>query len=139
MGRPERARWRACGAEGFRINAIGPGPWAAAARRRQGLRPKGAKGRKTLEREKAKKIAAARAELAKIDYAAAYDSLDILEKVMRRFYLRGPIEEKMGAETDWKAADAAFVQAAAIAEKVRRSIGMLNSRQSVSPATSTPP
>jgi hypothetical protein len=29
---------------------------------------------------------------------------------MRRFYLRGLIEEKMGAETDWKAADAAFVQ-----------------------------
>ena len=28
-GRPERARWRACGAEGFRINAVGPGTWAA--------------------------------------------------------------------------------------------------------------
>jgi hypothetical protein len=38
-----------------------------------------------------------------------------MEKVMRRFYLRGLIEEKMGAETDWKTADAAFVQAAAIA------------------------
>jgi hypothetical protein len=39
---------------------------------------------------------------------------------MRRFYLRGLIEEKMGVEADWKAADSAFVQAAAIAEKVAR-------------------
>ena len=70
------------------------------------------------------KLASVRAELAKnappIDYAASYDSLDIMEKVMRRFYLRGLIEEKMGIETDWKAADAAFVQATAIAEKVAK-------------------
>jgi hypothetical protein len=87
-------------------------------------RIKGSKTRKTLEWERAKKLASVRAELAKnappIDYAAAYDSLDIMEKVMRRFYLRGLIEEKMGVETDWKVADAAFVQAAAIAEKVAR-------------------
>jgi hypothetical protein len=87
-------------------------------------RVKGSKNRKTLERERAKKLASVRAELAKnappIDYAAAYDSLDIMEKVMRRFYLRGLIEESMGIETDWKAADSAFVQAAAIAEKVAK-------------------
>ena len=68
--------------------------------------------------------ASVRAELAKnappIDYAASYDSLDVLEKVMRRFYLRGLIEEKMGVETDWKAADSAFVQAVTIAEKVAK-------------------
>jgi hypothetical protein len=39
---------------------------------------------------------------------------------MRRFYLRGLIEEKMGVEADRKAADSAFVQAAAIAEKAAR-------------------
>jgi hypothetical protein len=87
-------------------------------------RVKGSKNRKTLERERAKKLASVRAELAKnappIDYAASYDSLDIMEKVMRRFYLRGLIEEKMGAETDWKAADSAFVQAVTIAEKVAK-------------------
>jgi hypothetical protein len=37
-------------------------------------------------------VAGARAELAKnappIDYAASFDSLDIMEKVMRHFYLR---------------------------------------------------
>jgi hypothetical protein len=55
-----------------------------------------------------------------IDFAASFDSLDIMEKVMRRFYLRGLIEESVGAEADWKAADSAFVQAAAIAEKVAR-------------------
>jgi hypothetical protein len=87
-------------------------------------RARGSKNRRTLEREKAERIAAARAELAKnapaIDYAAAYDSLDILEKVMRRFYLRGLIEEKMGVEADWKAADSSFVQAAAIARDVAK-------------------
>jgi hypothetical protein len=87
-------------------------------------RVKGSKNRKTLERERAKKLASVRAELAKnappIDYAAAYDSLDILEKVMRRFYLRGLIEESMGIETDWKTADSAFVQAAAIARDVAK-------------------
>ena len=54
----------------------------------------------------------------RINLPIAFDNLDIMEKVMRRFYIRGLIEEKMGVETDWKAADAAFVQAAAIAEKV---------------------
>ena len=90
----------------------------------RGGRVKGSKNRKTVERETVKKIAAARAELAKnappIDYAASYDSLDILEKVMRRFYLRGLVEESMGIETDWKAADSAFVQAAAIARDVAK-------------------
>jgi hypothetical protein len=46
--------------------------------------------------------------------------LDILERVMRRFYLRGLVEESMGIETDWKAADSAFVQAAAIARDVAK-------------------
>src|SRR5690242_14249633 len=66
-------------------------------------RPKGAKNRKTSARERAEKIAAARAELAKhappIDFTAVYDSLDIMERVMRRFYLRGLVEESMGTET----------------------------------------
>jgi hypothetical protein len=56
----------------------------------------------------------------RINLPIAFDNLDIMEKVMRRFYLRGLIEEKMGIETDWKAADAAFVQATAIAEKVAK-------------------
>ena len=30
-GRPKRARRRACGAEGFRITAVGLGAWAARA------------------------------------------------------------------------------------------------------------
>jgi hypothetical protein len=44
----------------------------------------------------------------------------VLEKVVRHFYLRGLIEESMGNETDWKAVDAAFVQAAAIARDVAK-------------------
>jgi hypothetical protein len=67
-------------------------------------RARGSKNRKTLDREKADRIAAARAELAKnapaIDYAASYDSLDVMEKDMRHFCLRALIEEKMG---NWNA------------------------------------
>jgi hypothetical protein len=47
----------------------------------------------------------------------------VLEKVMRHFYLRGLIEESMGIETDWKAADSAFVQAAAIATEGGLTVG----------------
>jgi hypothetical protein len=87
-------------------------------------RPKGAKSRKTLERERAARIAAARAELAKnsppIDYAASFDSLDVMEKIMRHFYLRALIEERMGSQTDWKAVDSLMVQALHAAEKVAR-------------------
>jgi hypothetical protein len=46
----------------------------------RGGRVRGSKNRKTLEREKVKKLTAARAELAKnappIDFAASFDSLD---------------------------------------------------------------
>jgi hypothetical protein len=87
-------------------------------------RPQGAKSRKTLERERLKKIAAARAELAKnappIDFAASFDSLDIMEWVMRHFYLRARIEERMGAQADWNAVDSLMQKALAAAEKVAR-------------------
>jgi hypothetical protein len=77
-----------------------------------------------LERERVKKIAAARAELAKnappIDFAASFDSLDIMEQVMRHFYLRARIEERMGAQADWNAVDALMQKALAAAEKVAR-------------------
>jgi hypothetical protein len=43
-----------------------------------------------------------------------------MERVMRRFYLRGLVEESMGTETDWKMADSAFVQAASIARDVAK-------------------
>ena len=60
-------------------------------------RIKGSKNRKTRAREKAERLAAARNELAKsappIDYAAALDSLDVMEKIMRHFHLRALIEE----------------------------------------------
>jgi hypothetical protein len=77
-----------------------------------------------LERERVKKIAAARAELAKnappIDFAASFDSFDIMEQVMRHFYLRARIEERMGAQADWNAVDALMQKALAAAEKVAR-------------------
>ena len=90
----------------------------------RGGRVRGSKNRKTLEREKVKKLSAARAELAKnappIDFAASFDSLDIMEKVMRHFYLRALIEERMGSQTDWSAVDSLMLKALAAAEKVAR-------------------
>jgi hypothetical protein len=57
--------------------------------------------------ERAKKLVSVRAELAKnappIDFAASFYSLDIMEKVMRHFYLRALIEERMGVRADWNA------------------------------------
>jgi FkbM family methyltransferase len=77
-----------------------------------------------LAKERAEKIAIARAQLAKhappIDFMATFDSLDVLEKVVRHFYLRGLIEQSMGVEADWKAVDAALVQAASIAKEVAK-------------------
>jgi hypothetical protein len=90
----------------------------------RGGRVRGSKNRKTLERERLKKIAVARAELAKnappIDFAASFDSLDIMEQVMRHFYLRALIELSMGDQADWTAVDSPMQKALAAAEKVAR-------------------
>ena len=55
-----------------------------------------------------------------IDFAASFDSLDIMEWVMRHFYLRALIEERMGNRTDWKQVDGLMMQALTAAEKVAR-------------------
>jgi hypothetical protein len=55
-----------------------------------------------------------------IDFAASFDSLDIMERVMRHFYLRALIEERMGAQADWNAVDSLMQKALAAAEKVAR-------------------
>jgi hypothetical protein len=43
-----------------------------------------------------------------------------MEHVMRHFYLRARIEERMGAQTDWNAVDSLMQKALAAAEKVAR-------------------
>jgi hypothetical protein len=43
-----------------------------------------------------------------------------MEKVMRHFYLRALIEERMGSQTDWNAVDSLMLKALAAAEKVAR-------------------
>ena len=87
-------------------------------------RARGSKNRETLEREKAERIAAARAEFAKnapaIDYAASYDSLDVMEKVVRHFYLRALIEQSMGKDTDWNMVDTLMMKALTAAKDVAR-------------------
>jgi integrase len=46
------------------------------------------------------------------------DSLDVLEQTMRHFYIKAMVEKSLGEKADWKAVDAAMIQAAAMAEKV---------------------
>ena len=50
--------------------------------------------------------AIARAELAAkappIDYSIPMDTVDIMERVMRHFYLRAMIEQSIGVQADWK-------------------------------------
>jgi hypothetical protein len=72
----------------------------------------------------APRIAALRAEIWKnappIDFKAPLDSLEIMEAVMRHFYFRALIEERMGAQADWNAVDSLMQKALAAAEKVAR-------------------
>jgi hypothetical protein len=77
-----------------------------------------------VQRERVHKLIAARTELAKnappVDFTASFDSLDIMEKVMRHFYLRALIEERMGSQTDWNSVDTLMLKALGAAEKVAR-------------------
>ena len=90
----------------------------------RGGRKTGSKNRKTVERERAKKIAALRAEIWKnappIDFKAPRDSLEIMEGVMRHFYFRAMIEQRMGPQADWSVVDALMLKTLAAAEKVAR-------------------
>jgi hypothetical protein len=80
------------------------------------------KNRKTVEREKAKRIAALRVEISKnvppIDFKAQLDSLDMMEGVMRHFYFRAMIERSVGDEANWDKVDALLLRTLAAAEKV---------------------
>jgi hypothetical protein len=90
----------------------------------RGGRKTGSKNRKTAEREKAKKIAALRAEISKnappIDFKAQLDSLDMMEGVMRHFYFRAMIERSVGDGANWDKVDALMLKTLAAAEKVAR-------------------
>jgi hypothetical protein len=87
-------------------------------------RAKGSKNRRTLQREVANQIAAARAELVKnappLDFSMPLDSLDVMEQAVRHFYFRAKIEERLGDGADWRRVDQAFLQAVHVAEKVAR-------------------
>jgi hypothetical protein len=52
------------------------------------------------------------------DLKGSLDSLDSLERAMRHFYIKAMVEKSLGEKADWKAVDAAMVQAATLAEKV---------------------
>jgi hypothetical protein len=52
--------------------------------------------------------------------AASFDSLDIMERVMRHFYFRALIEERIGSQTDWNAVDTSMLKVLGAAEKVAR-------------------
>jgi hypothetical protein len=46
--------------------------------------------------------------------------LEIMEGVMRHFYLRALIEQRMGPQADWSVVDGLMLKALAAAEKVAR-------------------
>ena len=87
-------------------------------------RAKGSKNRRTLERETAKKVAAAHAEMVKsappLDFSIPLDSFDVMEQAMRYFYFRAKIEERLGDGADLRRVDDAYMQAVRVAEKVAR-------------------
>jgi hypothetical protein len=77
-------------------------------------------------REAALNVAAKRAAILGTDLPdlkLSPDSLAVLEEAMRHFYIKAMVdkamvEKSLGDKADWKAVDAAMVQAAALAEKV---------------------
>ena len=84
-------------------------------------RRKGSKNKLTLAREAARNVAAKRAAILGTDMPnpnVSLDSLDVLEQTMRHFYIKAMLEKSLGEKADWKAVDAAMIQAAALAEKV---------------------
>ena len=69
-------------------------------------------------------MAAALSEYAKnappIDFSASFDSLDIMEQVMRHFYQRALIEQRMGAAGRLERGRCSDAKTLAAAEKVAR-------------------
>jgi len=90
---------------------------------RQDAARRGSKNRETVERETAKKIAAARAELVKnappLDFSMPLDSLDMMEHAIRHFYFRAKIAERLGDRVDRRRANAAFISCRACAWRRR--------------------
>jgi hypothetical protein len=87
----------------------------------RGGRVKGSKNRRTLQRERAKNMAAALSEtLPPIDFAASFDSLEMMEGVMRHFYIRALFEQRQDSEADWDKVDNLMLRVLTAAEKVAR-------------------
>ena len=84
-------------------------------------RTKGSKNKATLQREAARDTAARKAEIlgtALPDVKISLDSLGVMEEAMRYFYVKAMVEKSAGEHADWKAVDAAMIQAATIARDV---------------------
>ena len=67
------------------------------------------------------KVATARAKIFGVDLPdvkISLDSLEIMQGAMKHFYIKGMIEKSAGEHADWKAVDAAMIQAASIARDV---------------------
>ena len=99
-------------------------PSARDSKNRQTVERETAKKIAAARRETAKKIAAARAELVKnappLDFSMPLDSLGMMAHVVRRFYFRAKIAERLGDRVDRRRANAAFMRAVRAAEKVAR-------------------
>ena len=54
------------------------------------------------------------------DLKVSLDSLAVLEETMRHFYIKAMVEKSLGEKADWKAVDAAMIQAASLARESSR-------------------
>ena len=91
----------------------------------QGMVPKGAKNRRPVGEEFAKKAALLRAEarLARrmpydLDKDDKLDPMQVLEEAMRHFYRKAKIEESLGRFCDFRIVDKAIETAARIAREI---------------------
>ena len=84
-------------------------------------RTKGSKNKTTLRREAARNVALQRAKIFGTDLPdvkLSLDSLAVMEETMRHFFIKAMVEKSAGEHADWKAVDAAMIQAASIARDV---------------------
>ena len=81
-------------------------------------RPKGAKNRRPVGEEFAKKAALLRAEARLFDKDDKLDPMQVLEEAMRHFYRKAKIEESLGRFCDFRIVDKAIETAARIAREI---------------------
>jgi hypothetical protein len=75
----------------------------------------------TLAREAARNVATQRAKILGTDLpnvTISLDSLDVMQQVMRHFYIKAKVKRSSGPAAYWKAVDATMLHVAAMAREI---------------------